>query len=278
MGHEVTDHDLLQQFQHAMQCYAGEKIVKIFTSGSFFDEHEIPPMVRNHVFETLSHSAEKINVESRPQYVTLKTVAPLEKVLSKQQLQVGMGLETSNDFIRTYAVNKGFSFNEYKKAALLLRDHEFLVKTYVLVKPPFLTEHEAVQDCLQTIKDSTVYSDTISLNPTNVQRHTLVEYLWKRHQYRPPWLWSIVDILKQGKKHTTTRLQCDVSGGGNPRGPHNCSVCDQKILQAITDFSLHQKPKVFDNLRCDCHEQWLDQLDGEALTYGSCVDFSRWSE
>ena len=98
--------------------------------------------------------------------------------------------------MREKAINKGFTFNDYKKAATLLKKHQMNVKTYVLMKPPFLTEKESLNDCIQTTKDIAPYTDLISLNPTNVQRHTVVEYLWKRNQYRPPWLWSIVEYLK----------------------------------------------------------------------------------
>lgn len=47
----VSDTDLLQQFDTAMERYAGEKIVKIFTSGSFLDPGEIPQTVRNHILQ-----------------------------------------------------------------------------------------------------------------------------------------------------------------------------------------------------------------------------------
>jgi radical SAM enzyme (TIGR01210 family) len=133
-----------------------------------------------------------------------------------------------------------------------------------------------MRDTIQTVKDIAQYTNTISLNPTNVQRNTLVEYLWRRHQYRPPWLWSIVEILQQGKKYTKVRLQCDIAGGGNIRGPHNCMTCDQNILHAISEFSLSQKKTIFDDLTCDCKEKWRDQLDCEQLSFGSHIDFSRW--
>jgi len=52
-------------------------------------------------------------------------------------------------------------------------------------------------------------TQTISLNPTNVQRNTAVEYLWKRKQYRPAWLWSMVEILKESKTLTNAVVKCD---------------------------------------------------------------------
>jgi radical SAM enzyme (TIGR01210 family) len=104
-----------------------------------------------------------------------------------------------------------------------------------------------------------------------------VEYLWKRNHYRPPWLWSIVEFLRQSNNITDTFVKCDVVGGGSMRGAHNCSSCDNTVLNAIEEFSLTQKQNVFHGLTCDCKEKWHDQLDLENLSFGSLVDFSWWS-
>ena len=40
---DVSDKDILAQFDNAMTKYNDEKFVKIFTSGSFFDDKEIKP-------------------------------------------------------------------------------------------------------------------------------------------------------------------------------------------------------------------------------------------
>jgi radical SAM enzyme (TIGR01210 family) len=273
---DVSEEDLRSQFEKAMQSYKGEKIVKLFTSGSFLDCHEIPESVQHDILSSLTQRAEKISVESRPEYVTEKSLSAIHKIVSPKEFEIGIGLETSNDLIREKAINKGFTFQDYKKAATLLKKHQMNVKTYLLMKPLFLTEKESLADCIQTTKDTAPYTDLVSLNPTNVQRHTVVEYLWKRNQYRPPWLWSIVELLRQSKSITDAFVKCDVVGGGGMRGAHNCGVCDRKVLNAIEEFSLSQKQDVFQGLSCDCQEKWRDQLDMEALSFGSLVDFSRW--
>ncbi len=273
----VSDEDLFAQFETAMQNYKGEKIVKLFTSGSFLDTSEIPAPLQHKILSTLSQNAEKISVESRPEYVTEKSLGAIQKNISLKKFEVGIGLETSNDLVREKAINKGFTFQEYKKAAALLKKHKAHVKTYVLLKPPFLTEKESLDDCIKTSKDTAPYTDLLSLNPTNIQRHTVVEYLWNRNQYRPPWLWSIVEFLQQSKSITDAFVKCDVVGGGSIRGPHNCGDCDNKVLQAIEEFSLIQNKEVFRGLSCRCQEQWRDQLDLESLSFGSLVDFTRWN-
>jgi radical SAM enzyme (TIGR01210 family) len=272
----LSEKDLLSQFENALQNYKNEKIVKLFTSGSFLDPSEIPVSVQQHILTTLNSTAEKISVESRPEYITEKSLGAIQEKAPLKEFEVGVGLETSNDLVREKSINKGFTFQDYKKAAALLKKHTIGVKTYVLLKPPFLTENESLNDCIKTARDTAPYTDLLSLNPTNIQRHTVVEYLWKRHQYRPPWLWSIVEFLQQSTNITEAPVKCDVVGGGSNRGPHNCGTCDNKVLHAIEEFSLTQNNEVFKDLSCGCQEQWRDQLDLENLSFGSLVDFAGW--
>jgi len=274
-GTAVSAEDLDQQLRTALRDYHGEPLVKIFNSGSFLNEDEIPTTARKTLLSAFPN-ATKISVESRPEYVTEETLTHIQDIIGPCQFEVGIGLETANDVVREKAINKGFSFAQYKAAASLLKKHRVSVKTYVLVKPPFLTEHEALEDALETIRAITPMTDIISLNPVDIQRHTLVEYLWHRDEYRPPWLWSLVDILHQGHQVFSGHLKCDVVAGGTQRGPHNCSVCDHDVLSAISTFSLYQDPSVFTPLSCSCREQWRDQCAYENLTFGSVVDWSRW--
>lgn len=272
---KVSDNDLLKQYHNAMEKYSGEKYVKIFNSGSFLDDNEINPKVRNKILRGLFEKVDKVSIESRPEYVTNEKLLAIKNILKSKTFEIGIGLETSNDFLREHAINKGFTFKNYKKAVQTLKKYNFKLKTYVLIKPPFVTEKEAINDCISTIDNIKTYTDIISFNPVNVQRNTLVEYLWRRKQYRPVWLWSVVEILKKSKKLSSNiRIQCDVVGDGSIRGAHNCSNCNRKSLDAITNFSLSQNVKNFEDLDCDCKEKWLDQLDIEDLSFGSLVDFS----
>jgi radical SAM enzyme (TIGR01210 family) len=271
----TTDHQIETQFQTAMQRYQNEPIIKIFNSGSFFDPKEIPPRLQKKILTTINKTTKKIVVESRPEYITNHAVNSLQKDISPSKIEVGIGLESANDLIRTHAINKGFLFKDYQKAAAILKKRDIGIKTYLLIKPPLLTEYEAIQDTLETIQKIKDISTTISFNPCNVQRHTAVEYLWRRHNYRPPWLWSIIDILKKSSQLTSGRLQCDIVGGGSKRGAHNCPNCNSTCLNAIRQFSLTQNKQNLSKLECDCKTIWEVQLTNENQTYGSINDYQR---
>ena len=273
----LSSSDLLTQFETAMKSYQNEPLVKIFTSGSFLDPQEIPLQVQQHILKKLATTTKKISVESRPEYITEETLSSLTSLLGTTTLELGIGLETANDILRAKTINKGFTFKDYTTAVSTAKKHSCSIKTYFLVKPPFITEQAAIDDCIQSIQHIRDLTDIISLNPTNIQRRTIVEYLWKRHHYRPPWLWSIITILKQGKAIAPqVHLKCDVAGGGSFRGAHNCKQCNTQFLKQIDDFSLSQDSSQLDGLTCNtCHDTWLDQLELEDLGFGSFTDIER---
>jgi hypothetical protein len=273
MWENVSNNDLLTQFDTAMKSYSGQKFVKIFTSGSFLDDKEINPNVRKEIFGRLIETVDKVSVESRPEFITDGKLSEIKEGFKSKTFEVGLGLETASDFIREHFLNKGFTFNDYKKAAKTLKKHNVKLKTYVLIKPPFLTEKESINDAINTVDKIKTITDTVSFNPTNVQRNTLVNFLWQRKQYRPAWLFSVTEILKESRKITgDVKIKCDIAGGGSIRGAHNCKSCDCKFLNAIAEFSLSQDVNIFNGLDCDCKEIWLDQLDIEDLGFGSLVN------
>ncbi|HXZ23388.1 MAG TPA: TIGR01210 family radical SAM protein, partial [Methanomassiliicoccales archaeon] len=98
-------------------------------------------------------------------------------------------------------------------------------------------------------------------NPLNVQNGTEVERLWKRGNYRPPWLWSLVEVLREGKKLTEARVFSSPSGAGSPRGVHNCGKCDADVINAIKRHSFTQDVREFDGLECSCKRTWKAQLE-----------------
>jgi len=273
MFEPVSDNDILEQFEKAMTGYSDQKFVKIFTSGSFFDDKEISAKVRKKIIDRLGKTCNKISVESRPEYINDKKLIEISKILKNKIFEIGIGLETANDDIRKNNLNKGFTFEDYLKAVKLLNKYNFKIKTYLLIKPPFMTEKESIDDAINSVDKIKNITHTISFNPTNIQKNTLVEYLWKRKQYRAPWLFSIIKILKDSKKIApNVFIKCDISGGGGYRGAHNCKNCDKKYLDSIADFSLTQNVEIFNKLTCDCKDNWMDLLDIEELSFGSIID------
>jgi len=255
---KMKEEDLLNQINEAFEKYKDEEVVKVFTSGSFLDDWEVPPNVQNALYEKFS-SAKRIIVESRPEYVTREKTRELAEM---GNIMVALGLESANNETLIKRINKGFKVEDYVKAAEILKEFDIPIKTYILLKPPFMTERQAIEEAIYSVRFASSYSEIISVNPMNIQNYTLVEYLWRRGEYRAPWLWSVVEVLKR-----TAQLDADVvsfpTAGGKARGAHNCGKCDEKVLKAIENFSLKQDIAYLENLDCPCKERWKKIVDYE---------------
>lgn len=268
----VTAENLQNQFGYALNKFEEDfDMVKIFTSGSFFDEREIPQDIREYIYQKVAdNGVEKLSVESRPEFITRDKLIDNEAGVGVVP-EVGIGLETSNDFIRENCINKGFTFEDFKKAALLLRDANALVKVYLLLKPPFLSEREAIEDTIKSALDVKGYADVVSINPTHIPSKTYIKVLWSKGMYRPPWLWSMVEVISRVREEGMEVIG-DPVAGGKERGPHNCGKCDSQAARAIRDFSLSQETEEFENLSCDCVHLWRKALE---LEYYSRVPIFR---
>lgn len=252
----VKDGDMRNQLEMALKRYGGERVVKIFTSGSFLDPNEISPGLQKEIIRSFS-AADRLIVESLPEFVIPGILGPLKQ----DNLEIAIGLESASDEVLEKCVNKSFRVKDYVRAAEFLRKEGVPLKTYLLLKPPFMTEKEAIEDAVKSIIFASKYSSEISLNPINIQSHTLVDYLWRRREYRAPWLWSVVEVLKRAKPRIgDVRLVSWPTAGGTRRGAHNCGKCDKKVIRAIEGFSLHQDLSIFEGLTCDCMEEWKDTM------------------
>ncbi len=227
-------------------------LIKIYTSGSFLDEREVAAESRQAIAEAFA-DRERIVVESLPDFVDREKLADFTDV--GLETDVAVGLETGTDRVRNDCVNKYFDFEAFVEASEEADAAGAGIKAYLLMKPPFLSEPEAVEDMKRSVRKCAEYAHTVSMNPCNVQRYTMVDELYFRDGYRPPWLWSVAEVLED-TADADAIVVSDPVGHGSDRGPHNCGECDDRVQKAIKDFDLRQDPTVFEQVSCECERTW----------------------
>jgi radical SAM enzyme (TIGR01210 family) len=266
-GGSVAHEDLLAQVDHALDHereHADDPAeqIKIYTSGSFLDEREVGPETREAIAETFA-DRDRMVVESLPDFVDREKIR--EFTDRGVETDVAIGLETATDRVRHDCVNKYFDFADFEDACAAADAVDGAgIKAYLLMKPPFLSEREALADMVDSVERCLAVEGchTVSMNPCNVQRYTMVEDLYHDGGYRPPWLWSVAQVLRE----TTDApgiVVSDPVGHGSDRGPHNCGDCDDRVQRAVKDFDKRQDPAVFDQVSCDCEHTWRAVLDRE---------------
>jgi len=122
------------------------------------------------------------------------------------------GVEVRNDLVRKLAVNKGFSWASFaEKVSSIAKRKNLRSLAYVLVKPLFLTESEAIKEGTRTTEECfKIGVDAVSLETMSIQEWTLVEYLWLLDLYDLPSLWTVLQIASDTCKLGDLRI------GGEP--------------------------------------------------------------
>ena len=87
--------------------------------------------------------------------------------------------------------------------------------------------------------------------------------MWTRAEYRPPWLWSVAEVLRRCRD-VKAHVKSHPTAGGMRRGAHNCGACDRSFVSAIEDVSLGLGDRL-DDLACTCEAEWRDLLELEGL-------------
>ncbi|MFB6143571.1 MAG: archaeosine biosynthesis radical SAM protein RaSEA [Halorientalis sp.] len=265
-GGSVAHEDLMAQVEACLDHereHADEPAgqVKIYTSGSFLDEREVPAETRRAIAAEFA-DRDRIVVESLPDFVEREKLADFtERGLTTD---VAVGLETATDRVRRDCVNKYFAFAEFERAAADAVAAGAGVKAYLLLKPPFLSERAAVADMQRSVRRCADVEGchTVSMNPTNVQRHTMVADLYHEGGYRPPWLWSVAEVL-ESTADADVLVVSDPVGHGSDRGAHNCGECDDAVQNAVKDFDRRQDPSVLEQVSCECERTWAQVMARE---------------
>jgi radical SAM enzyme (TIGR01210 family) len=256
----------IDQIRRAVaQAPEGAEVLKIYTSGNFIDEREVQREAQLAIVKMAAAKYKRLLVESRPEFVTEDRVKPL--LGHGVELEIAFGLESANDRVLDETVNKGNTADENRQGALRARAFGARVKSYLLLKPPFLTEAESIADCVEAAAYAAPFSDTVSVNPMNIHKGTLVERLFYDGAYRPPWLWSVVDVMEKAipRMGGKARLMSAPTGASTRRGASNCGKCDAAVLAAIQKASVDQDVGHFRGLDCTCRARWRWDLELGAL-------------
>ena len=271
LGKKVADEDLKRQIEYALSFIKLHRfpMIHITSTGSFFDDQEFPFGIRIYLYEQLRNLdfLEAVNTESRAEFLLDKDRLKEElRLLEDVGFSIGMGLESSDDFIRECCINKNLEKETYLKALNVLKQLGIHTTTYVLIKPPFLTEEEAINDAVTTIKWTVKEgTDLVVAMLVNIQPYSLLHWLWQRKMYRVPWLWSAVEILDrlcdpERKKVIITGLRAVPTP---LEVAHNCSKCNDEFVNALISWRLDSDFSYVENLKrvsCECKLEWEREL------------------
>jgi len=125
-------------------------------------------------------------VECHPKLIREERVLPFQHELGADtRLELALGLETAHPGVLE-RLNKGIDRESFQRSAEWIRRHDMDLRVFVLVKPPFLNETEALEWACRSMDFAfDCGANTISLIPTRSGNGAL-ESLAARGEFSPP--------------------------------------------------------------------------------------------
>lgn len=277
---QISAEQLSKQLEGALAevdwAAAGLAELDLFVSGSFFNDDEVPPAARRHAYTTARAlpGLRKLLVESRPEYIDAARVGEARAMLGDvAYLEVAIGLESASAYVRDEIINKGYGLEEFEQALSVLAP---LPRTsalvYVFLKPPGLSEREALDDAVTTTRyvweaarRLGVEGVTAAVQPAFVQAGGVLGQLYEAGEYRPPWLWTVVELLR--RVHGGGELQIGTADDSPPpiAVRANCGECDAAVEAAIAGYNRTLSLDALVGLDCTCRARWRDETGIEPV-------------
>ncbi|WP_292490484.1 archaeosine biosynthesis radical SAM protein RaSEA, partial [Methanoculleus sp. 10] len=270
-GRAVSAEEYVAQFEYVMDAVdlGDYPVVSIYNDGNIFNEREMPAAAIEKICSYIDgyKNIKKVVVESRIDYSPDEHVQKMKKALGGRQLEVAFGFESADPQVMNLCINKGFSAHNFDLFHSRMRGMGVLTKPLLLVKPPFLTDAEAVDDVLRTVAYCVSRGiEYVDLEVTTVEKNTVVHELWKNNLYRPPWLWSLVDLLQECRERFGDRAHVYVSpwtySVESLDWARNCGKCDAELGKAIERYNCHFDTAEFEGLDCSCRDDgWREAVE-----------------
>jgi len=259
---DITDRQIMDQFEQTLEMadLNGIQAIEIYNGGSFLNDNEISLAVRRTLLEKISElqEIERVFMESRTEYVNAEKLMQCQQWTGAKKIEIGIGLESSDDYVRNVLIRKNISEKDFIRAVGEISRAKCELFVYLLVKPPGLSETQAIEDAVSSA--SYVFdlarrfnvNARVGLEPVFVPSNTPLEDMFDKNEYELLNLWSIVNIVRRVHQLGNVHVGLDDEGLSKGRMPYSCDKCHKNLVDEITIFNKTQSFSRLDSLDCDC--------------------------
>jgi len=263
-GEPIAAGDYIRQFQGQYARYDPSVYTTLclYNEGNFFNEAELPRAARVEILRQIAQNKHirSVVLETLPEFLNQDVLAETRNLLGDREIEIGIGLESSNQRVRTLCVNKSYQLPDFERVVPLVQRYA-KVLAYVLLRPAFLTEKEALADAIETARYAErVGVDVLSLEPINLSDHHMSGVLANLGLHRAPWLWSVLEFVKTVYAPGWVRIGGDQFAPTYRHYAHNCPVCTEQARSLVRHFNATDDLSCLQTLVCGCRAQWLEEL------------------
>jgi radical SAM enzyme (TIGR01210 family) len=232
------------QIEWALSQLPDVKHLKLYNSGSFFDERAIPEKEYKRI-ASLLENYETVIVESHPRLINEKCLR--FRNLLKPELQVAMGLESANPEILR-KLNKKMTTEDFKNSVSFLTQNGIRSRAFILLRPPFLSESEGIYWAERSIDYAfSTGIECCTVIPVRAGNGAM-DQLLEKGLFSPPDISSLESVLEYGIGLNSGRVFADTWDLHLFSG---CSKCIDHRISRLTEMNLHQKFNIREKCSCD---------------------------
>jgi radical SAM enzyme (TIGR01210 family) len=172
-----------KQIERALEALnSGATVLKLYNSGSFFDEGAIPKSDWPEIARICS-PFEHVIVECHPKLVDARVLEFAQMIPGT--LEVAMGLETA-DPQALEKINKRITVEDFVRAAAFLRENQIAVRTFLLVGVPFIATDDQALWVERSIENAfSAGSSVVALIPTRTGNGAMDDVLTRGNFVEP---------------------------------------------------------------------------------------------
>jgi radical SAM enzyme (TIGR01210 family) len=233
------------QIDYALHRLPPARQIKLYNSGSFFDLQAVP-LEDYRVIAKQVAAFERVIVESHPALIGENCFRFRDQLAGR--LEVAMGLETAHPDVLA-RLNKRMTIDQFAAAATLLRKQEIDMRVFILVKPPFMGEDEALEWAKRSLDFAFDCGATAaSLIPTRGGNGAMEE-LAAAGEFSPPQLATLEAAIEYGLSLHRGRVFADL---WEAKTTGNCPHCYDQRISRLRAMNLQQA--VLSSISCSSCE------------------------
>ena len=240
----VSVGDIPDQIQWALAQMPEAKHLKLYNSGSFFDERAIPEEDYKRI-ASLVNNFETVIVESHPNLINEKCLRFRDML--KPELEVAIGLETVHPEVLV-KLNKQMTMEDFTNSVSYLNKNGIRSRAFILLKPPFMSESEGVYWAKKSIDFAFgVGVECCTVIPVRAGNGAM-DLLMKNGDFSVPDIHSLETVLEYGILLNKGRVFADV---WDLDIFSSCDKCIEERTMRLIIMNQHQR--ISSCVKCTCN-------------------------
>ena len=230
----VAPGDIPEQIRFALGQLPFAREIKLYNSGNFFDSKAIPPEDHPAIADFV-RGFETVIVENHPN-LTGEACLGFRDLIAPAKLEIALGLETCHPEL-LQRLNKRMTLEDYDRAADFLIANDISVRTFLLLKPPYMDEAEGAQWAIRSLEYAFDRgSGCCSIIPTRAG-NGMMEILEQTGDFAPPTGRSLEEVLERGLALNRGRVFVDL---WDAEKFFPCPACRANRIARLHEMNLRQ--------------------------------------